>query len=72
MTELFEQAQEAEQKFREQAIARQRQRETEAPDEDDEGNRYCLGCGELVVQLRLAACPDAVRCVECQSAKERR
>ena len=34
--------------------------------------RDCCGCGEPINPVRLAALPDAVRCIECQSDFERR
>ncbi|WP_253822632.1 hypothetical protein [Vibrio europaeus] len=42
MTDQFDKAQELEQTFREKAIAHQRTRCIEQPDEDEHGNRYCL------------------------------
>lgn len=43
----------------------------EEPDEDEEGNRYCLDCGDIISVQRLAIMPKAVRCVACLSLKER-
>jgi DnaK suppressor protein len=37
-----------------------------------DGIAYCQGCGEEMDPRRLQAKPDAVRCVECESRKERR
>ena len=42
----------------------------EPPDEDDQGNRYCLDCGEAIPQARVDAV-QAVRCVGCAEVKER-
>jgi len=36
------------------------------------GIAYCLDCGLDIDPARLKAKPDAVRCVECESKKERR
>ncbi|BCV65101.1 MULTISPECIES: TraR/DksA C4-type zinc finger protein [Shewanella] len=72
MTELVDQAQDAEQKFREQAIARQLSRDVETPDIDEDGNRWCLDCGDQIAAERLAVNNSAVRCVPCQAAREPR
>jgi DnaK suppressor protein len=53
------------------AAARGRSIPAEAPDEDDQGNRYCLDCGEAIPPARIAAV-GAVRCVDCASALEYR
>ncbi|WP_243032997.1 TraR/DksA C4-type zinc finger protein [Vibrio cincinnatiensis] len=72
MTDQFDKAQEAEQEFREKALENQRAlMQCEMPDEDEDGNRYCLNCGIEIPQARLEVQPQAVRCVRCQSRKER-
>ncbi len=70
MTDQFDRAQKLEAQFRDQALARHRHVQDEAPDLDNEGNRYCLDCGVLIDVERLRVLPSAVRCVKCQSAKE--
>lgn len=71
MTNEFDQAQELEQMFRDKAIHHQlTQRCTEQPDEDEDGNRYCLSCDATIPLKRIKAQPNAVRCVSCQSRKE--
>ncbi len=70
MTDQFDKAQELEQTFRDRAIASQLKRQAEKPDEDENGVRYCLGCGIEIPPKRLEAAPQAVRCVSCQSRKE--
>lgn len=70
MTDQFDKAQELEQTFRDKALAHQLNRPVEEPDEDEDGNRYCLDCGALIPQDRLDAYPSAVRHVSCQSRKE--
>lgn len=72
MTDYLDEALKAEENFRDQAIAKQLQRDVEQPDEDADGNRYCLSCGDEVPKARLDAQPDAVRCVFCQSLKDGR
>lgn len=42
----------------------------EAPDEDDEGNRHCLDCGDTIPRARVEAV-QAMRCVGCAGIKER-
>ena len=34
--------------------------------------KSCLDCGEKINPKRLAANPEAIRCIECQTKKERR
>ncbi|KFA96235.1 TraR/DksA family transcriptional regulator [Vibrio sp. ER1A] len=70
MTDQFDKAQELETTFREKAIAHHRSRQTEQPDEDEHGNRYCLSCGGEIPPQRMKAIPNAVRCVSCQSLRE--
>lgn len=70
MTDQFDKAQELEANFRSTAIANQRAKPTEKPDEDDFGNRYCLSCGCVIPPERVMALATAVRCVSCQSRKE--
>lgn len=52
------------------AMAQRATARREAPDEDDQGNRYCLDCGEIIPQERVQAI-DAVRCVYCAEKRER-
>lgn len=42
----------------------------EAQERDRNGRVVCLDCGEPIPPARLAAVPDACRCVECQRAGE--
>ncbi|MGI5492348.1 TraR/DksA family transcriptional regulator [Microtetraspora malaysiensis] len=39
---------------------------------DDGGYGRCVDCGGLVPEDRLEARPEAARCVQCQSRRERR
>lgn len=72
MTDLFDRAQKNEQETRDRDLANQlARRVTEIPDQDAAGNRFCLSCGEQIASDRLEAEPDAVRCVPCQSWKEK-
>lgn len=49
--------------------ARRQLAPSEAPDEDDKGNRYCLDCGELIPPERVQSV-NAVRCVACTTQRE--
>lgn len=37
---------------------------------DEAGNVICIDCAELISPKRLAAKPDAARCVDCKTAHE--
>ncbi|MGK9451914.1 TraR/DksA C4-type zinc finger protein [Acidithiobacillus caldus] len=63
-------AAELEQRYRELALARLRASPSEEPDEDANGNRFCLDCGESIPADRVAAV-HAVRCVACATRRER-
>ena len=57
---------------REEAIRRiLSQLPDEGPALDEDGNRLCVDCEELIPFKRLALVPQAVRCVECQAIAER-
>lgn len=72
MTDLFDDAQALEQEIRDRALAKQlASRRAEQPDQDQQVNRFCLGCGEQIARERLDAEPEAVRCVPCQSDIEK-
>ncbi|MGL5668233.1 MAG: TraR/DksA family transcriptional regulator [Shewanella sp.] len=71
MTDQFDRAQQLEQEFRDNALSNQLKHAVEQPDINSQGERCCLGCGFVIEAARLIAMPNAVRCVECQTAKER-
>ncbi|MCS6113039.1 TraR/DksA C4-type zinc finger protein [Shewanella baltica] len=71
MTDLFERAQKSEQEFRDSALSHQLKYMVEKPDFNSQGERCCLGCGLVIEAERLRAMPKAVRCIDCQTAKER-
>ncbi len=54
------------------ALARQREALVphEEPDEDAQGNRYCLDCADIIPSERIQAV-QAVRCVRCAAKRER-
>ena len=49
--------------------ARERLTPTEPPDEDADGNRYCLDCGDSIPRARVESV-NAVRCVACTALRE--
>lgn len=49
---------------------RRHRKPPETPDEDESG-RYCLGCGQLIDLRRLEKTPGAVRCVPCETKREK-
>ena len=55
-----------------EALARQRAAlvPQEEPDEDAQGNRYCLDCADIIPSERVQAV-QAVRCVRCAAKRER-
>lgn len=67
----FDRASEQEELFRSVSLHRQRLRPTEKPDEDELG-RYCLSCGDTIPEKRVLAVPYVVRCIRCQTKKERK
>ncbi|HAS6672760.1 TraR/DksA C4-type zinc finger protein [Vibrio parahaemolyticus] len=71
MTDQFDRAQELETLYRNAAISNRPVQAEEQPDEDEHGNRYCLSCGCVIPPKRVKALSTAVRCVSCQSRKER-
>ena len=49
--------------------ARERLTPSEPPDEDEDGNRACLDCGEWIPRARVESV-NAVRCVACTARRE--
>lgn len=64
MDEL-DRAQEIEERDRRAAIAARRERLRGA------GREFCIVCGDPIGADRLKAAPNAVRCIGCQTARER-
>ncbi len=52
------------------ALAQRATTRPELPDEDDQGNRYCLDCAEIIPPERVRVV-GAVRCVHCAGKRER-
>ena len=83
--DIFDRAQQADEFFRAQALREQLNRNRKIPSDDvqhhpgsgplnPEGaprSRVCIDCGYKIDPARIAAIPAAVRCVECQTKKER-
>lgn len=70
MTDIVDRAQSSTEVYESAMISAHVNRPRETPDADENGNRYCLSCGEQISMARIEAEPHAVRCVECQHIKE--
>ena len=57
--------------FRKNALNAARQSNTSEPPLYIDGIRCCLDCEEPISAKRLKANPDAVRCVGCQTRREK-
>lgn len=58
---------------RDLAMALQRREEAKEPPEyDDEGNKICLDCGEVITPPARASISVVVCCLECQTKRERK
>jgi len=55
---------------RQEALNRVRYRTHADPLLNEEGERICRDCEELILLERMLAAPHAVRCVPCQKALE--
>lgn len=64
----LDRAQQTEELYRTQALAKLRG-STEEPETDDAGNRICLDCGVIIPALRISLV-NAVRCIGCQEVLE--
>ncbi len=73
MSDQFDRASELEQRYRDDALARQQlnSHQSEQAFEQD-GERHCLSCGAVIQPERLQFVPEAVRCVPCQQLQESR
>ncbi|MCJ8272927.1 MAG: TraR/DksA family transcriptional regulator [Gammaproteobacteria bacterium] len=69
MTDTVDAAKELELLQRQDAINRQLAKSKEKPNNIG-GIRYCLDCDGEVPKARIAALPDVVRCIDCQSLNE--
>ncbi|WP_165495674.1 TraR/DksA C4-type zinc finger protein [Marinobacter halodurans] len=67
----FEEAQALTERLTRAGIEQALQVHLEAPLEYN-GQRLCRDCDEALSQARLAANPNAVRCVDCQTDHDRR
>jgi len=73
MTDVVDHAKTLEMQQRKAALDAQLNNHPEpAQDKDEDGNVYCLDCVNLISEERLAAKPDAARCIECQTLLEQR
>lgn len=67
MTDVYERAQEMEQRQREQALAAQ------AAASRPQGNslEHCKDCGQAILEKRRQAAVGCTRCIRCQTACEK-
>ena len=76
MPDSFDQAMDIEERNLERSraaaarTARSKLAPSEKPDEDDNGNRFCLDCGGKIPRKRVASV-NAVRCVACAQFREK-
>ncbi|WP_311567255.1 TraR/DksA C4-type zinc finger protein [Photobacterium arenosum] len=70
MTDVCDRAAETSELFWQAALSTHQKKPAEQPDQDENGNRYCLSCGVLIPPQRVAVVPDCVRCIDCQQLKE--
>ncbi|TCP13766.1 TraR/DksA family transcriptional regulator [Crenobacter luteus] len=66
MTDIYDRAQELEQRQREEALARQAGRQRAGA-----GLSHCEDCGDEIPQQRREKVPGCTRCVSCQSDVEK-
>lgn len=67
MTDIIDHAKDTEMRQRKQALEAQKQRAQEPPqDKDEDGTVYCINCVDIIDAERLAAKPNAARCIQCQ------
>ena len=73
MSDIIDRAQRAEETFRERALKRRSNAKEDAlQTAGEDGWPICIDCGERIPKARLAARPNAVRCIECQRDHEKR
>ncbi len=68
--DFLDRASDQEERFRSASIKQATTKATEQPDEDEHG-RYCLDCAIDIPQARIDAV-NAVRCVKCQTKREKK
>lgn len=56
--------------FVQRAQSRLMQLERRVSELEHQSGSYCIDCGEEISARRLAACPDALRCTQCQEQWE--
>lgn len=67
MSNIFDRAQELEQRQRDEALARH----AEAARQHGPSLSHCYTCGEEIPALRREKVPGCTRCVDCQTAAEK-
>lgn len=64
MTDIIDRAQALEQRQRDAALRRRVPR-------PQVGREFCLDCEERISEARRKACPNAERCIDCQTTWEK-
>ncbi|BBF86292.1 hypothetical zinc-finger containing protein [Aquitalea magnusonii] len=67
MTDMFDRAQELEQRQREEALARHA-----AKQQAGSSFSHCNDCGEPIPERRRLCVPGCTRCIDCQNEHEKR
>lgn len=68
--DILDHAKQTEMADRQRAIAAQREKTKEPEQLIADGEVLCIDCDRQVSKPRLAAKPNAARCIECQSTHE--
>lgn len=72
MSDQFDRASELEQRYRDDALAKQRSNSHQSEQAyEQDGQRFCLACGVAIPPKRLQYVSGAVRCIDCQSLSEK-
>ena len=69
--DIFDQAQQLNELYQEVTLKNQLRKAAEPVDGETE-HGICIDCKEKINPKRLEANPQAIRCIVCQTAKERR
>ncbi|MFL7009308.1 TraR/DksA C4-type zinc finger protein [Enterovibrio norvegicus] len=72
MTDMADRAQISDEIFERALLNAHQRRHRDTPDIDEQGNHWCIRCGELISAKRIDAEPNAARCIDCQRDLEQR
>jgi DnaK suppressor protein len=70
--DIFDRAQELAEFYRQNALGKHFAKKTADVEVGGIEHGICIDCEELISRARLAANPEAVRCIDCQIKKERK